>query len=450
MDWIMIKRLNFKMKKFQKLFLLWISITTISLSTALQARLDIEITGGVEGGLPIAIVPFAWEGEGAVPEEFGAIVKNDLARSGQFALLDADKMVGTPSTGKMIDFALWRQTGIDNIVVGRLQSKGADQFVVQFQLFDIHRAMQLSGYSIPSDRASLRQTAHQISDLIYEKLTGVKGAFTTRITYVMVDSVAKEKSYRLAVADSDGFNEQLILSSKSSLMSPSWSPDGKRLAYVSFEAGHSQVFVQRLADGQREMVANYPGLNSAPAWSPNGKELALTLSKDGNAEIYILNLQSKKLVRVTRSSGIDTEAIWSPDGKSLVFTSDRGGKPQLYRIAIVRGQPKGRAKRLTFEGRYNARASFSPDGKQIAMIHLDAEGYRIAVMDLESGNLQVLTDSTLDESPSFAANGSMIIYATEQGGRGVLSAVSSDGRAHQRLQLNQVDVREPAWSPYLQ
>jgi len=438
------------MKKLQKLFALLFSIATIVLSPPLQARLNIEITGGIEGGLPIAIVPFAWGGEGATPEQIGQIVNSDLARSGQFALLDVERMVGTPSTGKEIDFALWRQTGIDNIVVGRLQPQGGDQFVLQFQLFDIHRAKQLSGYSIPTDRASLRQTAHQISDIIYEKLTGVKGAFTTRIAYVMVDTVGKQRSYRLAVADSDGFNEQIILSSKESLMSPVWTSDGKRLAYVSFEAGHSQIFIQQLADGQRELVANYKGLNSAPSWSPDGSQLALTLSKDGNAEIYILTLATRKLVQVTRSYGIDTEATWSPDGKSLVFTSDRSGKPQLYRIAIERGQPKGRAKRITFEGSYNARAAFSPDSKQIAMIHLDSDGYRIAVLELESGNLQVLTDTTLDESPSFAANGSMIIYATDVGGRGVLSAVSADGRAHQRLQLNEGDVREPAWSPYLQ
>ena len=436
-------------KKFQKLFPLWGFIAAMMLSQGLQARLNIEITGGVEGGVPVAIVPFAWEGEGEAPELLGDIVKNDLARSGQFTTLDVDKMVGTPSTGKMIDFVRWRKTGIDNIVVGRLQPQGGDQFVIQFQLFDIHRAKQLSGYSIPSSRAKLRQTAHQISDIIYEKLTGIKGAFTTRITYVMVDSVGKERSYRLAVADSDGFNEQIILSSKESLMSPSWSPDGKRLAYVSFEAGHSQIFMQRLADGSREIIADYSGLNSAPSWSPDGRQLALTLSKDGNAEIYILTLATKKLVRVTRSHAIDTEATWSPDGKSLVFTSDRSGKPQLYRVAIARGQTKGRAKRLTFEGSYNARAAFSPDGKQIAMIHLDMGGYRIAIMELESGNLQVLTDTTLDESPSFAANGSMIIYATDIGRRGVLSAVSADGRAHQRLQLNDGDVREPAWSPYL-
>ncbi|MDH3353657.1 MAG: Tol-Pal system beta propeller repeat protein TolB [Chromatiales bacterium] len=438
------------MKKLQNLFILLFSIATITLSPVLHARLNIEITGGAEGGLPIAVVPFAWEGEGAAPEQIDAIIKNDLGRSGQFTPLDAERMIGTPATGNMIDFALWRQTGIDNIVVGRIQPKGADQFVIQFQLFDIHRAKQLSGYSIPTDRASLRQTAHQISDIIYEALTGMKGAFTTRITYVMVDSIGKQRSYRLAVADSDGFNEQIILSSKESLMSPSWSPDGKRLAYVTFEAGHSQIYVQRLVDGQREMVADYAGLNSAPAWSPDGKQLALTLSKDGNAEIYILTLATKKLVRVSRSNGIDTEATWRPDGKGLVFTSDRSGKPQLYSVVIERGKPKGRAKRLTFEGRYNVRAAFSPDGKQVAMIHLDMGGYRIAVLELDSGNLRVLTDTTLDESPSFAANGSMIIYATDVGGRGVLSAVSADGRAHQRLQLNEGDVREPAWSPYLQ
>ena len=438
------------MTKLHKLFLLLVTIASVMLSPALQARLNIEITGGAEGGLPIAVVPFSWEGEGVAPEQIDEILKNDLARSGQFNLLGMDQMVGRPATGKMIDFALWRETGIDNIVVGRVQPKGVDQFVIQFQLFDIHRAKQLSGYSIPTDRASLRQTAHQISDIIYEKLTGVKGAFTTRITYVMVDSFGQQRSYRLAVADSDGFNEQIILSSKEPLMSPAWSPDAKRLAYVTFEAGHTQIYVQQLVDGQREMVADYAGLNSAPAWSPDGKQLALTLSKDGNAEIYILTLATKKLVRVTRSSGIDTEAVWSPDGKALVFTSDRSGKPQLYRATIERGKPKGRAKRLTFEGRYNVRAAFSPDGKQIAMIHLDMEGYRIAVMELESGNLQVLTDTTLDESPSFAANGSMIIYATDVGGRGILSAVSADGRAQQRLQLTEGDVREPAWSPFLQ
>lgn len=354
-------------KQIQKTIFLWCSVAMVTLSFGAQARLNIEITGGIEGGLPIAVVPFAWEGgENATeaPEQIGAIVNSDLSRSGQFTTLGSDNMMGSPSTGKMIDFAQWRKTGIDNIVVGRLQQRGADQFVIQFQLFDIHRAMQLSGYSIPTDRASLRQTAHQISDIIYEKLTGMKGAFTTRITYVMVDNIEQQRLYRLAVADSDGFNEQIILSSKSSLMSPSWSPDGKRLAYVSFEAGHSQIFVQRLSDGVREVVADNPGLNSAPAWSPDGKQLALTLSKDGNAEIYVLNLGTKKLVRVTRSYGIDTEATWSPDGKSIVFTSDRSGKPQLYRAAMVRGQSKGRAKRLTFEGRYNARATISPDGKK--------------------------------------------------------------------------------------
>ncbi|NOR51721.1 MAG: Tol-Pal system protein TolB, partial [Gammaproteobacteria bacterium] len=224
------------MKNFQKLFLLLFSMALLTLSQGLQARLNIEIAGGVEGGLPIAIVPFAWTGVGAVPEQMGDIVKNDLARSGQFTPLDTDKMMGSPSSGKMIDFSLWRRTGIDNIVVGKLLQKGDDDFVVQFQLFDIHRAIQLSGYSIPSSRALLRQTAHQISDLIYEKLTGVKGAFTTRITYVMVDNVEQQKSYRIAVADSDGFNEQIILSSAAPLMSPSWSADGTQLAYVSFES----------------------------------------------------------------------------------------------------------------------------------------------------------------------------------------------------------------------
>lgn len=434
------------MKRYNILFALLI----MAHLAPLHARLNIEISGGAIGALPIAIVPLTWSGPTPLAEAIDQIVTADLARTGRFAPLQAGAMpAARPSTGKEIDFEQWRKTGVDNIIVGRITPQGSD-FVVQFQLFDIHRGKQLSGYSIPTKQAALRQTAHQISDIVYEKLTGVRGAFNTRISYVMVTEEGGARQYQLAVADSDGFNEQIILTSKEALMSPAWSADGKRLAYVSFESGRSKLYIQELSSGQRDMVADHKGLNSSPAWSPDGRRLAMTLSKDGNPEIYILDLATKQLQRVTRSYGIDTEAAWMTDGSGLIFTSDRGGKPQLYQVRVSPdGQGSGRAERLTFEGGYNVRAAVSPDGKRVAMVHQEGSAYRIGVMELASGNLRVVTNTTLDESPSFAANGSMIIYATEVGGRGVLQAVAVDGSAHQRLELSRGDVRDPAWSPYL-
>ncbi len=416
-----------------------------------QARLTIEITGGTEGALPIAVVPFAWEGEGKAPIDISTIIKTDLRSTAQFIPLSEESFPSKPSQGKEIDFMQWRATGIDTIIVGRLIAGEKGGYQVQFQLFDIHRGKQLTGYSIPAKEESLRMVSHQISDIVFEKLTGIKGAFNTHVAYVMVEREAKAKpKYLLAVADSDGHNEQIVLNSTEPLLSPAWSPDGKRLAYVTFESGRSQVVIQEPATGQREVIAKFKGLNSAPAWSPDGKRLALTLSRDGNAEIYILSLDSRKMTRVTRSYAIDTEAIWAPDGESLVFTSDRSGVPQLYHIGIDRkNRAIGRAKRLTFEGNYNARATYSPDGKRLAFVHGDRGNYRIAVLELESGTMRVITQSRLDESPSFSANGVMIIFATEMNNKGILEAVSVDGRAHQRLKLNRGDVREPAFSPYL-
>jgi TolB protein len=291
--------------------------------------------------------------------------------------------------------------------------------------------------------------AHQLSDIVYEKLTGQRGAFNTHVAYVTVEQAADERTFRLAVADADGFNEQVILTSKEPLMSPAWSPDGRRLAYVSFEEGRSEVYVQDVTSGQREVVARFKGLNSAPNWSPDGRYLALTLSRDGNPEVYLLDLQSRALTRVTFSHAIDTEPAFAPDGSSLVFTSDRGGKPQIYQVALNNYRPQGRPRRLTFEGDYNARASFSPDGGQLVMVNGVGNRFRIAVQELKGGTVRVLTDSRLDESPSFAPNGSMIIFATERSNRGILEAVSVDGRAHQRLGTSQGGVREPAWSPFI-
>lgn len=414
-----------------------------------EAKLYIEISKAIDTALPIAVVPFASPAHGKAVEDVAAIISADLARSGRFNPMSIKEMPERPHEGNAIRFSLWRSAHTDHLVVGRVLAQ-AGGYLVEFQLFDAVRGRQLIGYSIPTAADGLRAVAHQISDLIYEKLTGEPGAFNTFIAYVMAEGSGDDRRFKLAVADADGFNEQIILTSQQPLMSPAWSPDGKRLAYVSFEKGRSELFVQEVFSGKREGVAAFKGLNSAPAWSPDGRRLAMTLSQDGNPEIYILDLASRKLTRVTRHYAIDTEAVWAPDGNSLVFTSDRGGQPQLYRIAVDERGPVGRAERLTFEGSYNARAAFSPDGKRLTLIHGDGGSYRIAVFDLAQQTLQVVSNSELDESPSFAPNGAMIIFASEENNRGVLEAVSVDGRARQRLRFQGGDVREPVWSPFLQ
>jgi TolB protein len=415
---------------------------------ALEARaaLTIEITKGVEGALPIAVVPFGWEGgTGPAPLDIAAVIGSDLALTGRLKVLPREDLVSRPNRADQINFSDWRVLGMDNLVVGRLLQRAPDSYEVQFQLFDVFRGEQLSGFSIPSDGGQLRRTAHHVADLIYEALTGERGAFNTRVAYVTSERRDGDKiRYELQVADADGNNPQTIVSSFEPLMSPSWSPRGAFVAYVSFEGGRPAIFVQELVTGKREQIAAYEGINGAPSWSPDGRRLTMTLSKDGNPDIYVYSRNDRSLRRLTRHYGIDTESTWSPDGRSIVFTSDRGGRPQLYRVSVNGGRPE----RLTFEGQYNARASFSPDGSQIAMVHGDRGRYHIAVMELETGLLRVLTPGGLDESPSFAPNGSMIIYATQESDHGVLAAVSVDGRVHQRLAVREGSVREPAWSPY--
>ncbi len=419
------------------------------------AALKIDITQGIDDALPIAVVPFKWLGtaptRGAsipAPEDIAAIVESDLRRSGRFAPIPKRDLVGRPSHGSEVNYTAWRALGVDNLIVGHIAPLVDGTYEVQFQLLDMFKAEQLVGYKIRSRRSNLRRTAHQISDLIYEALMGVKGAFDTNISYVtLTRNYRKENVYRLAIADSDGYNEKIILESKNPIISPSWSPNGLQLAYVRFrDRVGAEVYIQSILTGQARRVATFRGTASAPAWSPDGKRLALTLYKDGNAEIYLYNLSRDTKVRVTRNSAVDTEPVWLPDGSAIIFTSDRGNGPQLYQVAVDANGVRGRPERLTFEGTYNARASVSPDGKFVAMVHRIEGSYRIAVLERETGYLRVLTESRLDESPSFAPNGSMIIYATEYRGRGVLSAVSVDGRAKQRLQFSGGDVREPAWS----
>ncbi len=409
------------------------------------AELRIEISEGVEKAVPVAVVPFGLDGDGPPPLDVAGIIAADLARSGRFAPLPVTDMLQRPTTGRDVDFDDWRILDVEYLVIGKLLPAG-DDYTIQFQLFDVLRGRQLLGYRQPARRRLMRPTVHRVADMIYEELTGVPGVFGTRIAYVTVSGESSAQRYRLVVADADGENARVLVESAAPLMSPAWSPDGRKLAYVSFERDNSEIYIQELRSGARQRVSARRGVNSAPAWSPDGRRLALTLSRDdGNLDVYTLELASQVLTRLTRHPAIDTEAEWSRDGRWLYFTSDRGGGPQVYRVpADGSGQPQ----RVSFEGRYNARPRLSPAAEQLAVVHNDRGNYRIATIDLKSATLQVLTDGRLDESPSFAPNGETVIYATRQGNRGLLATVSVDGRVRQRITALEGDVREPAWSPF--
>ena len=421
------------------------SITSI---TSLNAyAIEIIIDKGVERPIPVAIVPFDWSQSGSLPPlDLAGVIANDLVRSGRFSTMDEKDMPQKPSDFNSINFKDWRLVGMENLVVGNLSLNNNGEYDVEFRLIDVYKGKQIAGFRIPSTELQLRRTAHEISDIIYEKLIGVRGAFATRIVYITVNKNKDgTKKYSLQVSDADGYSPQILLESREPLLSPAWSPDGKKLAYVSFEAKNSAIYVQDIITGNRDRIASNPGINSAPAWSPDGSRLALTLSKDGNPEIYIFHIASKMLRRLTHNAAIDTEPAWSNDGKTIAFTSDRGGSPQIYEVAV---EGNSDARRISFNGRYNAGPVYSPDNKSIAVIHSDGSGYRIGLLDRASGQVSVLTDSRLDESPSFAPNGHMIIYTTT-GARGTaLAAISVDGSVHQRLALQDGEVREPAWGPF--
>ncbi len=418
------------------------------LLVSLQAHavLDIKITQGVEQALPIAIVPFGWSQAGSVaPIDLTTIIADDLRRSGRFDVMDEQDLPQRPSDYDAINFSDWRKLGMENVLIGKLNLTDSGDYDVSFRLVDIYRGKQIAGFRIPAKPDLLRRVAHQISDILFEKLTGIPGAFDTRVAYITVKKNKDHTVHSLQVADADGYNAQILLESPEPLLSPSWSPDGKKIAYVSFEGKNSAIYVQEILSGQRQRVSAFEGINSSPDWSPDGSRLAMTLSKDGNTEIYVMNLNDKSLQRLTRHGGIDTEPSWSPNGQKLAFTSDRSGGPQIYEINVAGGKPK----RISFEGKYNARPEYSPDGKSITLVHAVAGSYRIGILNLTNGFINVLTDARLDESPSFAPNSGMIIYATTGVRGGQLAAVSTDGRIHQRLGLQQGDVREPAWGPFL-
>jgi TolB protein len=406
----------------------------------LQAELNIDITKSFESKVPIAISPFGSLSYQSV--NISDVIKSDLRRSGYFDPLPEHEMLSKPSSPNQVVFKNWQLLGQDYLLIGRVDA-GATKTLIYFQLFDISKNEQIMDYKITSNPRALRKAAHQISDIVYKKLTGKVGVFGTQVAFVSSQGEVGRMRYQLQIADVDGYNAQTIVTSRQPIMSPTWSPDGKKIAYVSFEQNRAAIYVQTVLSGQRSKISAFPGINGAPAWSPNSQKLALTLSKSGSPDIYILDLASQHLKQLTNTLAINTEPTWSPDGQSIVYTSNQTGGPQLFRVSIQGGQPE----RLTFNGNYNASATFSPDGSKIAMVHAQGPGYKIALLDLKTKKFTILTSGNLDESPSFAKNGTIVLYAARRGGRGILSAVSIDGRIHQKLEFQHPEVREPAWAP---
>jgi TolB protein len=400
-----------------------------------QLTIDITTTGGRQ--IPIAVMPLA--GEAAQPQSVSEVVAADLARTGLFRLVNTVGISPLPTEPSEVNFPDWTARTAEALVIGKIEAQSEGRLEVRFRLFDVAKQSQLASYSYVVAPAQLRATAHRIADLIYERLTGDKGVFSTKITYV----VKRGGRYELQVADADGFNPQTVLASNEPIMSPSWSPDGSRLAYVSFDQKKPIVVVQNLAQGTTRMVANFRGNNSAPAWSPDGRHLLVALSKDGLTQLYRIPSAGGDAQRLTDSGGIDTQGTYSPDGQWIAFTSDRGGSPQVYRMPAAGGP----AERMTFEGTYNVGPRYSPDGKSIAYVNREGGRFRIALMDLGTKQWQPLTEGGLDDSPTFAPNGKMILYEASVGGRGNLAAVSWDGRVRQRLTSMAGDVQDPAWGP---
>jgi TolB protein len=416
---------------------------------AARAQLQIQITSGVTNPVPIAIVPFAQAPTDGT--QVSDVVQHDLVGSGRFTALPRNKMPATPTSAAQVKFADWKAAGSDYMVVGEVVPVAGGQLAVDFNLLNTLTGQSIARQRFTGSAAALRNAAHRVSDVIYQAITGIRGAFATRIAYVAVTGQGADERFQLVIADADGYNQHLILESRFPIMSPAWSPDGKWIAYVSFENHLSAVYVQQVQSGQRTCVSMRAGINGAPAWSPDGRKLALTLSGDsGHPQIYLLDLGNQHLTRLTDSPSINTEAVWSPDGRFIYFTSDRAGEPQIYRIGATPGSP---TQRITFTDEYNAGPHISADGKLLAMVTRDDSGnYRIAVQNLTTGDFRVLTHGRLDQSPSFAPNGATIMYAERpgQGQEGILATISVDGLTGLSLKPTQGEVRDPAWGPFIQ
>ncbi len=406
-----------------------------------SAQLTIDVIGGGQDQIPITVIPFKFESDHVATS---TIVSADLERSGLFKLENVPTLANIPGDFKDLDLAFWRDQGSENLVIGRFESLNNGKLRIRFRLIDVLKGTQVLGASFEFTKQGSRLAAHRIADLIYEKLTGDIGVFSTKICYV----VKKGEIFEIEVADADGFNPQVVHRYKEPVISPKWSPDGKKIVYVSFEEKKAVVYILDIYRGKRTVLARFEGSNSAPAWAPDGKSLAITLTKDGVSQIYRINANGRGLRQITRSRSIDTEPNFSPDGKYILFTSDRAGSPQIYRM---RSDGRGRAKRITFDGRYNVSPRYSPDGKSFIFIHRNNRKFNVAKQDFESGIVQILSSGSMDHSPTFAPNGKIILYATELGNdrRGILAAVSSDGRIEQRYTARGGDIREPAWGPLL-